>query len=99
MPEYIYFVRPPRSTFVADSTPEEREIIGEHFAYLQGKLASGELILVGRTQDAEPVGIAIFEAPDAAAAERFFHEDPAVAKGVFTGEVRPYAVALMRGRD
>lgn len=99
MPEFVYFVHPPRTTFVEDSTPEERAIIGEHFAYLQAKLASGELILVGRTQDSPPMGLAIFEATDEAAAQRFFEEDPAVAKGVFTGEVRPYHIALMRGRD
>lgn len=99
MPEYIYFVHPPRPTFASDATDEEKAVIGTHFAYLQGKLASGELILVGRTQDEPPMGIAIFEAEDDAAAERFFREDPAVAQGVFRGEVRPYRVALMRGRD
>lgn len=99
MPEFIYFVYPPRETFPADATPEEIAIVGEHFDFLQAKLAAGELILVGRTQDQPPVGIAIFEAEDQAGAQRFFQEDPAVAKGVFSGEVRPYKIALMRGRS
>ena len=99
MPEYIYFVRPSRATFPGDGTSEEFAIVGEHFAYLQQKLKLGELLLAGRTQDAPPMGLAIFEAPDEAAAERFLHEDPAVVKGVFVGEVRPYSTALLRGRD
>jgi len=99
VPEFIYFVHPPRPTFPADATPDEITVVGEHFAYLQDKLAKGELILVGRTQDETPVGIAIFEAADSEAARQFFESDPAVAKGVFHGEVRPYYVALMRGRE
>ncbi|MEZ0327346.1 MAG: YciI family protein [Fimbriimonas sp.] len=99
MPEYIYFVHPPRSTFPGDGTEEEFAIVREHFAYLQDKLARGELILAGRTQDMPPTGLAIFEAEDDVAARRFFENDPAVVKGVFKGEVRPYSVALLRGRD
>jgi uncharacterized protein YciI len=99
MSEFIYFVHPARPTFPGDATEEELSIVGEHFAYLQAKLAKGELILVGRTQDAPPMGIAIFEAESTEAAKSFFENDPAVHKGIFTGEVRPYAVALMRGRD
>ena len=99
MPEYIYFVHPPRPTFPGDGTEEEFAIVGEHFAYLQDKLARGELILAGRTQDMPPTGLAIFGAEDDVAARRFFENDPAVVKGVFKGEVRPYSVALLRGRD
>jgi len=99
MPDFVYFVHPPRETFPGDATPEELAVVAEHFAYLQAKLASGELVLVGRTQDEPPIGIAIFEAADVAGAEKFFREDPAVAKGVFRGEVRPYHIALMRGRE
>jgi uncharacterized protein YciI len=62
-------------------------------------LEAGELILVGRTQDDQPIGICIYEAPDTEAAEIFAASDPAVAKGLFLPEFRPYSVFLMRGRD
>ena len=99
MAEFIYFVRPVRSTFPGDGTEAEFQIIQEHMDYLRTKLDSGQLILVGRTQDEHPVGICIFEADNLDAATEFTRKDPAVAKGIFNPEVRPYGVFLMRGRD
>jgi uncharacterized protein YciI len=99
MPEFIYFVEPKRKTFPGDGTPEEFAVIGEHMDFLKAKLAAGELILVGRTQDEFPIGITVFEAADQEAADRFAQEDPAVTKGIFNATCRPYSVFLMRGRD
>ena len=44
----------------------------------------------------EKFGIAIFEAPDEDAARKFMQEDPAVAGGLMTAELHPFAVALQR---
>ena len=44
-------------------------------------------------------GIAIFETPDEARARRFMETDPAIAGGFATGELRPFRVSLLRGRD
>lgn len=99
MAEFIYFVKPVRPTFPGDGTPDEFAIVARHTEFLQEKLASGELILVGRTQDEQPIGICVFEAPSAEAATQFAHSDPAVFEGLFSVEVRPYSVYLMRGRD
>jgi uncharacterized protein YciI len=41
-------------------------------------------------------GIAIFEANDEAAARKFMEADPAVAAGVMTAELHPFAVVLQR---
>ncbi|HEV8547223.1 MAG TPA: hypothetical protein VGQ64_13080 [Candidatus Limnocylindrales bacterium] len=43
-------------------------------------------------------GIAIFEAPDEAAARRIMDEDPVIAGGFARGELRPMRVSLLRGR-
>lgn len=43
-------------------------------------------------------GIAIFEAPDEAAAQRIMDEDPVIAGGFASGELRPMRVSLLRGR-
>jgi uncharacterized protein YciI len=99
MAEFIYFVEPTRIDFIKTATEAELAIVGEHADFLRRKLACGELILVGRTQDETPVGVCIFEATDAAGADAFMREDPAIGKGVFVGSVRPYHVFLMRGRD
>lgn len=61
------------------------------------------LILVGPTLGSKNTGIAIFEAPDEApdeaAARRFMDEDPVIAGDYARGELRPFRVSLLRGRD
>jgi uncharacterized protein YciI len=96
--EFIVFLRASRETFLDDATAEEMEIVERHFHYLKDRLAEGRLILAGRCQDT-PLGIAIFEADDENDARKQVAYDPAVQAGVFQAEVRPYGVALMRGRD
>jgi uncharacterized protein YciI len=56
------------------------------------------LILAGRTSESgdKTFGISIFEAPDEDAARKFMQEDPAVAGGLMTAELHPFAVALQR---
>ena len=62
-------------------------------------LAEGTLILVGPTLGSTNTGITIFEAPDETAARRIMEEDPVIAGGFARGELRPFRVSLMRGRD
>jgi uncharacterized protein len=59
---------------------------------------SGQLILAGRTSEPgdKTFGIAIFEAADEEAARKYMLEDPAVAGGLMTAELHPFAVALQR---
>jgi uncharacterized protein YciI len=99
MAEWIYFIHPPRDDFAATMTPEEETVWGIHFERFQHALANGMLILVGPTLGHKNTGIAIFEAPDEAAARRFMEEDPVIAGGFATGELRPFRVSLLRGRD
>ena len=94
--QYIYFVTPVRETFLADATPDELEIIERHFEYLKDLLAEDRLILAGRCQDGPP-GIIVFEAKETDAARELMQNDPAVKAGIFTAELRPYRVSLLRG--
>jgi uncharacterized protein YciI len=98
MSEWIYFIHPPRENFAATMTPEENEVWRVHFERLQGLLREGVMILVGPTLGAVNTGIAIFEAPDEAAARRIMDEDPTIAGGYARGELRPFRVSLLRGR-
>ena len=70
-----------------------------HFERFQRMLAEGSIILVGPTLGQHNTGIAIFEAPDEPAARRILEEDPVIAGGFARGELRPFRVSLMRGRD
>ena len=99
MPEWIYFIHPPRDDFAATMTEEERQVWGVHFERFQRMLAEGTIILVGPTLGSKNTGIAIFEAPDEAAAQRIMEEDPVIAGGYAWGELRPFRVSLLRGRD
>ena len=99
MAEWIYFIHAPREEFAATMTDDEQAVWGVHFERLQRLLAEGTLILAGPTLGPVNTGIAVIEAEDEAAARRLMEEDPAIASGIATGEVRPFSVALLRGRD
>lgn len=99
MSEWIYFIHPPREDFAATMTAEEQAAWAEHFARFKRLLADGIVILVGPTLGRINTGIAVIEAPDEAAARRIMEEDPAIAGGFARGELRPFRVSLLRGRD
>jgi uncharacterized protein YciI len=99
VPEWIYFIHPPREDFAATMTDEEREAWDRHFERLQRLLADGTLILAGPTLGRVNTGIAVIEAPDEDAARKLMEEDPAVSSGFASGELRPFRTALIRGRD
>ena len=99
MAEWIYFIHPPREDFADTMTPAEEAVWSVHFERFRRALADGVLVLVGPTLGQVNTGITIFEAPDEEAARRFMDEDPVIAGGFATGELRPFRVSLMRGRD
>ena len=97
--QFIYVLRlVPRLHADSAWTKEDNAVLERHFVRFQQAARSGQLILAGRT--AEPgdktFGIAIFEASDEDAARKFMQEDPAVAGGLMTAELHPFAVALQR---
>ena len=99
MSEWIYFLHPPREDFAATMTPEEKAVWDVHFERLQGLLAEGVIVLAGPTLGRINTGIAVFEAPDEATARRIMEDDPVIAGGFARGELRPFRVSLLRGRD
>jgi uncharacterized protein YciI len=99
MAECVYFIHPPREDFAATMTDEEDAVWRVHFERFERALADGTIILVGPTLGAKNTGIAIFEAPDEATARRFMEDDPVIAGGFATGELRPFRISLLRGRD
>ena len=99
MGEWIYFIHAPRENFAATMTADEIAVWGVHFERFQRLLAEGVIVLVGPTLGEHNTGIAIFEAPDEAAARQIMDEDPVIAGGFARGELRPFRVSLLRGRD
>lgn len=99
MAEWIYFIHPPREDFAETMTVEEEAVWKEHFQRYQRLLDDGRLILAGPTLGSVNTGIFIFEAPDEQSARRIMNEDPVIDGGYAKGELRPFRVSLMRGRD
>ena len=99
MAEWIYFIHPPRVDFAETMTEAEEEAWGRHWERIQRLYAEGRIILVGPTLGKVNTGICVFEAPNEAAARAIMDEDPAIAEGFATGELRPMRVSLLRGRD
>jgi uncharacterized protein YciI len=99
MAEWIYFIHVPRENFAETMTDEEKEVWAVHLERFERMLAEGSIILVGPTLGPINTGIAVFEAPDEEAARRIMDEDPVIAGGFARGELRPFSVALLRGRD
>ena len=94
---YLYRIQPTRHEMLtAGATPEEEEIIGEHFTYLQRLTMEGVAILVGRTltTDQDSMGIVIFTAPSDEEARALMNADPAVSKGVMRAKLFPFRIAL-----
>ena len=99
MAEWIYFIHPPRENFAATMTDDEKAAWSVHFERFERALNDGTIVLVGPTLGPKNTGICIFEAPDEAAARRFMDEDPVFLGGFASGELRPFRVSLLRGRD
>lgn len=55
--------------------------------------------LAGPTLGTENTGVTVFEAPDEAAARRIMDDDPVISGGFARGELRPFRISLLRGRD
>ena len=95
--QFIYVLKlVPRLYSDSAWTKEDSAVLQRHFVRLQQAAKSGQLILAGRTSEPgdKTFGIAIFEAADEDAARKFMQEDPAVAGGLMTAELHPFAVAL-----
>jgi uncharacterized protein YciI len=99
MAEWIYFIHPLRENFAATMTDEETSVWGVHFARFERLLADGVVVLVGPTLGEKNTGICVFEAPDEPTARRIMEEDPVIAGRYAIGELRPFRVSLLRGRD
>ena len=99
MDTWIYFIHPPREDFAETMTDAENEVWGRHWARIQRLFDEGSIVLVGPTLGRTNTGLCVFEAPDEAAALAFMNADPTIAEGFARGELRPFRVSLLRGRD
>jgi uncharacterized protein len=97
--QFIYVLRlVPQLHSDANWTKEDEGVLERHVANFKEAIKRGQLILAGRTLEPgdKTFGVAIFEAADEATARAFMESDPAVAAGLMTAELHPFAVVLQR---
>lgn len=95
---YLYTIHPSRLEMLTHGpTPEEAEIVAQHFAYLKQLTEQGVVVLAGRTlnTDTSSFGIVILQADSEEAARTLMANDPAVKHQVMRATLYPYRIALM----
>jgi uncharacterized protein YciI len=92
---FVYLARPTKANFIETVSDKDQIILGQHFDYLKRALESKQLVLAGPCTDAA-FGVVIFEADSLDAANVFMNNDPAIKAGIFSGELHPYRISLMR---
>jgi len=95
----MYFLLPPRDDFAATMSPAEQEAFDDHMTYMEKLLADGTLVLAGPTLGPANTGLCIFEADDGHTAREIMEADPPVARGLVRGQLRPFRIMHLRGRD
>jgi uncharacterized protein YciI len=91
MPHYFCTLRPPRTTFIADMTSGEAQLMRAHREYWTPRVEAGVVVAMGPVADpAGGYGVAIIEAASEAALEVMLEADPVIAAGRgFAYENRP----------
>jgi uncharacterized protein YciI len=80
MPHFLCRLTPPRPTFIADMTGEERELMVAHQVYWRPFVEVGTVIAMGPVADpAGGWGLAILEAASLEAVRALLARDPVVA--------------------
>jgi uncharacterized protein YciI len=97
-PLFLYKIQPVRPEMLSvGPTPEEDQIIADHFAYLKHLTGAGVVLLAGRTLTADysSFGIVILTAASEEEARRIMLADPAVHHRVMRAELYPFRLALL----
>jgi uncharacterized protein YndB with AHSA1/START domain len=98
-PDMQYFLcrlLPPRPTFAADMTADERDVMRAHGGYWRHKLQEGVAIVFGPVADPKGAwGIGLVRVPDEASVAALRANDPAILSGMgFSYEVLPMVTAV-----
>ena len=87
-----------RATFLADATPAEQQMMGQHVAFLGELNKSGKMVFGGRRTNA-PYAVLVLEAASQKDAERIVGEDPSVRAGVLQPQVHEFMLVFQRGKQ
>ena len=94
---YVLKLLPPRPTFVADMTAEERQLMQAHSAYWSALMAQGKVVIFGPVADpAGPYGLAVVRLEEEVDPRSLCSDDPVIkAEKGFRFEVSPMLRAVV----
>ena len=97
--QHFYFkLIPPRPTFAADMTADERALMMEHVRYTREAFDAGKILIYGPVMaSAGAFGVAVLEMEDAAEVQKFGADDPSIKAGMNTFEFCPMRSGAARG--
>lgn len=95
--QFVYVYKPLKENFNETATEEENKIVSEHFLYLKNLLEKNILVLAGPETNAK-FGIAVLETQTEEEAKKIMENDPAISNKVFTAELYPFRVSLLRNQ-
>ena len=96
---FVGIIRPTRSGFVDDPTPDEQRIMRDHFQYLKTALEDGRLLMAGPCIAGEDTfGIMVLRMESEAEARTFMDSDPSVIGGVQKPTLYPLRLSLWAGK-
>ena len=98
MAEWIYFIHPPRENFAATMTDEEARSGASTSSGSSGCWPRARSSSSGRPS-ARPTPASRSSRRPTRGGPRIMEEDPVIAGGFARGELRPFRVSLLRGRD
>jgi uncharacterized protein YciI len=93
--KYFVIIRPPRTDFADNMTPEETIVMEEHFGYLQSLLEKDKLLLAGPCVDGA-FGVIILNVNSYLEAEILMNNDPSVKAKIMTPEIHPFRISLLK---
>ena len=100
--QFIIVLRPvPRLLHLENWTEEDKKIVDDHIVQLKQLLSAGKLILAGSTVELNSTkfGIVILEVDREEEAREIMENDAGVKAKIFTAELFPYHVAMIRGQS
>ncbi len=99
MSTFVFRLQAPRATFALDMTDEEREIMGQHAAYWQPFIDSGQMVIFGPVLDSTGSwGLDVVEADDEDELRAFAAGDPAVISRTAEMEIGEMLAGFVRPR-
>jgi uncharacterized protein YciI len=96
---FTCIIRPTRPGFVENPTPEEDQIMSDHFQYLKRGLEAGIVLMAGPCLAGDDsFGIIVLRAESREAAQAFIDRDTSVANGVQQATLYPFRLSLWAGK-